>query len=314
MKETEFQFKSHDETPIYAVKWEPHAEQSPKGIVQIVHGMAEHIGRYKRFAESLTNAGYLVYGEDHRGHGRTAKEGDPLFFHEENGWDCVVRDVKRFNDLIREEIPHLPIILFGHSMGSFISKCYIQRYGGSISGVILSGTGYATKWSNALPVWLAGRDVKRDGAQALSRTVAPIVAKRYLKPFQPIRSESDWLSRDEIEVDQFIQDPLTGQPPSAGFYLDMLKGMTEMDDPSRLEQIPKDLPVFLISGTRDVVGNFGKSIHKSVANYRKVGLLKVEFKLYEDARHELLNETNREEVTEDVLNWIDLQINAVQKK
>lgn len=314
MKETEFRFNSQDGTDLYAVKWEAESETKPKAVVQLVHGMAEHIGRYRRFAEALTQSGFVVFGHDHRGHGQTDPDQQPVFFHDENGWDKVVEDIHVLSGIMRDDYQELPIFLFGHSMGSFLSKCYIQRHGNDLSGVVLSGTGYMSKWPNRLFIWLATRDVKKDGSRGLSRTLAPRVQKTYNKAFQPIRTDSDWLSRDESEVDQFIQDPYCGKELTAGFYRDLLRGMGQMDDRKKISLIPEKLPLLLVSGSQDPVGDFGKGVDKTKKNYEKAGLKHVQVKLYEGARHELLNETNREDVTRDLLIWLEDQLVNLSKK
>lgn len=308
MREVPFHFTTPDGQGLYAVKWEPEPGTEMKAIVQIIHGMAEHIGRYKRFAEALTQAGFVVFGHDLRGHGQTDPDQAPVYFHDQNGWDKVIEDIHLLHHLIHEEYPTLPLFLFGHSMGSFLSKCYIQHFAKDLAGVILSGTGFMSKWENRLAVWVAERDVRKYGAKELSRTLAPRVQKSYNKSFQPVRTESDWLSRDPKEVDKFVQDPFCGKELTTGFYRDLLKGMGQMDDPNKCADIPSDLPIVLVSGDQDPVGGFGKSIHKTRANYLKAGLTEVEVILYEGARHELLNETNREEVTKDLLAWLQERI------
>jgi alpha-beta hydrolase superfamily lysophospholipase len=305
MEAIEFRYTSQDGESIYAIKWRPEQTHQLKGVVQIVHGMAEHVGRYERFAEALCEAGFIVVGNDHRGHGRTTRNREnPIFFHEENGWQKVIEDIRQLNQIVSEENFNLPIFLFGHSMGSFLTKGYIQTYGAGLSGVILSGTGYMSKWTSPLPIWLARRDVRKYGEKQISQTLAPIISKLYNRSFQPIRTESDWLTRDPKEVDKFKEDPLSGTPLSAGFYRDMMEGMAQMDDPNRVAQIPKYLPILLIGGDKDPVGSFGKAMKKTKKVYEKQEMQDVEMKLYEGARHELLNETIRDQVTEDLIEWL----------
>ena len=308
MEAIEFRYTSPDGESIYAIKWVPEQTQQLKGVVQIVHGMAEHIGRYERFAEALCNAGFVVVGNDHRGHGKTAKnQEEAIFFHEEKGWEKVIDDIRQLNRLISEENFNLPIFIFGHSMGSFLTKGFIQTNGAGLSGVILSGTGYMSRWSASLPLLLAKRDVKKHGMRHVSQTLAPLITKLYNRPFQPIRTESDWLSRDLGEVDKFIEDPMCGKPLSTGFYRDMMEGMAYMDDPNMVAQVPKNLPILLIGGDKDPVGSFGKGIKKTKKAYEKHELNDVNMKLYEGARHELLNETIRDQVTTDLIEWLELK-------
>jgi alpha-beta hydrolase superfamily lysophospholipase len=308
MEAIEFRYTSPDGESIYAIKWRPEQTQQLKGVVQIVHGMAEHIGRYERFAEALCEAGFIVVGNDHRGHGKTAiNQEDPIFFHEEEGWQKVIEDIRQLNQIVSEENFNLPIFIFGHSMGSFLTKGYIQNYGAGLSGVILSGTGYMSKWTSAIPKILAKRDVRKYGERHVSQTLAPIIGKLYNRSFQPIRTESDWLSRDTKEVERFIEDPLCGRPLSAGFYRDMMEGMAHMDDPYRVAQVPKYLPIFLIGGDKDPVGGFGKGMKKTKKALEKQEIQDVEMKLYEGARHELLNETIRDQVTKDLIEWLEIR-------
>ncbi|MDN3018876.1 lysophospholipase [Paenibacillus sp. BSR1-1] len=304
-----FTFQTEDGVEIFAKKWASENENRPKVIVQIAHGMAEHIERYDAFAKELMTHDFIVYGNDHRGHGETAKINNrSRYFADEQGFKKVVEDMHELTIIIEKEFPGIPIILFGHSMGSFLSRRYIQLYGNQLSGVILSGTGGDPGIMGKIGKWIASREKKRKGAQTPSLLLNNLTFGSYNKSFKPTRTEFDWLSREEREVDKYIEDPMCGGIFSAGFFYDLLEGIAIINKRENLRRIPANLPIFLISGARDPVGNNSKGVLKTYKAYKQVGIKEVSYKLYEDARHELLNEKNREEVQADIIRWITLHI------
>jgi len=308
LRSEQWTLQAPDGVEIHVYEWLPDAD--PIGVVQIAHGMVEHGLRYQRFAEALTKEGIAVFANDHRGHGKTAKSGEERgHFADQNGWDIAIGDMKQLNDVIRSRFPKLPIILFGHSLGSFLSRRYAQLYGNSISALILSGTGGDPGFLGSLGLLVAKREIRKKGKRAKSDLMNKLIFGRYNKAFRPARTPFDWLSRDPSEVDQYIQDPDCGFLASTTFYADLIKGLKELDRPEWLNRMPKDLPVLFISGDQDPVGANGRGVKQVYRNFKKVGMTDVTCKLYEGGRHELLNETNRMEVMRDIVQWIDEHIN-----
>ncbi|MFT4417248.1 lysophospholipase [Fredinandcohnia humi] len=302
-------FKASDGTKIYYKKWSDGNRETPKGIIQIAHGMAEHIERYEPFARVLVNEGYVVYGNDHRGHGKTGKEVNSIgFFADENGFDTVVNDMNQLTTILKNEYQSLPIFLFGHSMGSFLARRYIQLYGNQIKGLILSGTGGDPGFMGKIGTAIAKFEMRRKGKRTKSELMNKLTFGSYNKSFQPSRTEFDWLTRDEKEVDKYINDPLSGEIFSAGFYYDLLTGIRKIHDPMENKNIPATLPIYLIAGDKDPVGNNSKGVLQAGLLYQNLGVKDVTVKLYENGRHEILNEINKDEVYCDIVNWINDRI------
>jgi len=313
-----------DGTKLFLQRWSPGDTDSSekkrmRGAVHIIHGMAEHSGRYERLALKLNAEGFEVWAADQRGHGHTADTtvNDPgkggLMGHcnDTDGFGRVTADIDRINRRINKEHPGLPLFLLGHSWGSFIAQNYIETYCNSIgidsvklAGCILSGTrGPAGIQASAgVPVmsFLAFIIGKRKGS-AIARAMAD---GPYNKSFRPNRTSADWLSRDTAEVNAFVEDKLCGNLCSVGFYRDLAAGLVKIHQNEAFGRIPRDLPVYVFSGSADPVGSMGESVTELVNIYRKNGVKDLEFVLYPDARHETLNETNREEVTANLLSWL----------
>ena len=299
MNDTSFYYKSNNGIEIYARKWMPE-DAKPKAVVQIAHGMGEHIGRYHHFAQALIEKGYAVYGNDHRGHGLTAKdEHDKRYFADENGFEEVVQDMFTLTNLIENEQKNVPIFLFGHSMGSFLSRRYIQLYGSRLQGVILSGTGQVPSLVGKAGRMAAKMEMKLKGKRTPSPLLDRLSFGQYNRPFRPNRTDFDWLSRDAQAVDFYINDPLCGGIFSAGFFYDLLSGIKQASTQSLIEQVPSALPIFLVSGDHDPVGGHTKGVLKTHEGLKKAGIKDVTYKFYSQGRHEMLHETNRDEVIED---------------
>ncbi|THE10919.1 alpha/beta hydrolase [Bacillus timonensis] len=314
MTSTDFTFLAEDSVTIYCKKWE-NPEATPKGIVQIAHGMAEHIERYDLFAKSLTNEGYIVYGNDHRGHGKTGTNAKLVgFFAEENGFDRVVEDMLQLTEIIKKNHPHTPIFLFGHSMGSFLVRRYIQIHGDKLAGVILSGTGGDPGFIGKVGMGLAKFEMKRKGKKTKSPLMNKLTFGSYNKSFRPNRTEFDWLSRDDQEVDKYIADPLCGGIFTAGFFYDLVSGVAKVNNHNANQHIPKELPMYFMAGDKDPVGNFSKGVLEAAAMYKNVGMNNITVQLYENSRHEILKEINKEEVYKDVINWLNTHIKKGDSK
>jgi alpha-beta hydrolase superfamily lysophospholipase len=309
-----------DGTRLYVRRWE--TGTTPKAVLHIVHGMAEHSRRYSRLAERLTSEGIEVWAADQRGHGETSKDRQNdiskggLLGHcaDRDGFSRVCADIDILNREIAKERPGIPLFLMGHSWGSFVAQRYIERYEGRpspygkeslyLSGCILSGTRGpgGVKVAFGAPVMaLLALILGRRKASPLARALAD---GPYNNSFKPNRTAADWLSRDEKEVDAYIADPLCGQLCSVGFYRDMARAVKRIHRADEMKRIRKELPVYIFSGSADPVGDMGESPTALVLAYRHLKIKDLETVLYPDARHEALNETNREEVTESLLSWL----------
>lgn len=294
-----------DGTTIATYSWLP--EGDPVAVVQIAHGMAEHAQRYDRFARALTDAGYAVYANDHRGHGATAGDRERLgHFADADGWRLVVSDMVALTDRIESEHPGLPVFLLGHSMGSMLSRSYVIEHGDRVAGLVLSGTGGDPGLLGKVGGVIAALEARVRGKRHRSRLLDKMTFGAFNGNFKPNRTSFDWLSRDHAEVDKYVADPLCGNLHSATFWVDMLGGLASINDATNVRRIRKDLPILLVSGERDPVG--GKAadgVRAVAAQFRAAGVTDVREIFYSEARHEILNETNRDQVTADIVAWLD---------
>lgn len=291
-------FAATDGAEIHYRHWP--APVSPRAVVQVLHGAAEHSGRYDRFAKALVAQGYAVYATDHRGHGRTRVRSGELGDAGPDGWNRYVEDERQLSDLIRQAHPRAKLVLFGHSMGSFILQDYMTRYGELLDGVILCGTAYGPPPPNEA---LAAVNA---AAEAAPLAMSEIWANRFVgynKPFAG-RPGAEWLSRDQDEVQKYIDDPLAGFGFSNALVRDFFQGMAALRNPEREARIPKDVPVLVIQGSLDPVGANLQATQALLDRYQALGLKNVQHKFYDGARHELMNESNRDEVQRDVLAWL----------
>jgi alpha-beta hydrolase superfamily lysophospholipase len=316
--------KAHDDRPmerqtvraedgfeLATIRWLP--KGAPRAVLQIVHGMAEHVSRYAPFAEACTAAGIAVYGHDQRGHGSSITETTAPrgHFADEEGWTKVIGDVERVQRHIRAAHPNIPIVLFAHSMGAFVARAFLLRSADSLAGAIISSNGWRTGPLGAVLRWFARREVRKHGARQPSRLMTKLVFGTFNIQFAPTRTRFDWLSRDPAQVDLYNNDPLCGFDCSGKLWDDMLTGVQaiekEEDDPARLS---RTLPLLFIAGTRDPTSMGGIGNGQVAARYRAAQNPSVTDKRYPGARHELLNETNRDEVWRDLLQWIATQLQA----
>ncbi|KIL44987.1 alpha/beta hydrolase [Jeotgalibacillus soli] len=304
MKITSF-FPVSDGLEIFHCEWR--SEQHViKGIVQLTHGMVEHISRYEELASSLIQQGYHVVGHDHRGHGHTAeRNGKQGHFADQNGFSRVVEDLKEINDDIRSRFPSLPVYLIGHSMGSYVSRRFIQLYSNQIDGIIISGTGGPLGMAGGFGKTVASGITFIQSPLASAYMISELIFIPYNKAFRPSRTKVDWLSRDDHEVDGYVQDPLCGFLCTNQFYKDLFGGIKLINEKREIERIRKDLPILFISGTRDPVGRNGKGVMAAAKQYAVAELEEVEVRLYEEARHELFKEINRQAVFQDVVHKLD---------
>lgn len=304
MVRNEFTFPSADgKTAIHAVEWLP--DESPKAVLQIAHGVSEYILRYEPLAEYLTSHGFAVVGHDHLGHGGSVSpDGAPLYFGPKGSWNWVVDDIYTLRQQAGKKFTGLPYFLLGHSMGSFLARTYLIRYPGTLDGAIIMGTGQMT------PALLAGgkavaiAEAKRIGEDQPSPLVTKLSFGTYNKLFTPNRTDFDWLSVNEENVDAYIADPLCGGNASIGLFREMLGGMSFIAKPENLKKMNLNTPILFISGEMDPVGDCGKGVRRAYESFQKAGVRDVSIKLYPELRHEILCEINREAVFEDILNWL----------
>lgn len=298
----EFKIKGDDGVNVIVHKWAD--VENSRGCVLILHGMAEHSLKYDEFSRLLNKSGYIVYACDHRGHGKTGIEQNQLGHFDENGWDKIVSDIKNVVDYIKKE-NNKPLILLGHSMGSLLARTCIQEFPGEFSAVILSGT------------TTGGNCVKRNMGYMISKIYASIYGynkKAYLmdklsfgnynKSFHPNKTQFDWLSSDEDKVDEYVKDGLCGFVCSAGLYVNLLKGVKITVNTDNINKISKKLHILIFSGDKDKVGSNSKDAVKLYKLYKKAGIENISLKIYENGRHEMLNELNRYEVYKDIIRWI----------
>lgn len=276
-------------------------DSAPHAVVVIAHGMAEHAARYGRFADELAANGHAVYAPDHRGHGRTAGGDENLGWAGRDGWNGMLRDLDRLTALVRERHPQASVMLFGHSMGSVLAQRFAQLHGDRLAGLILSGTfGAAPNIGAGIAAASALRLVHGDRApSALQRTMFA----GFNKGFAPQTTGFEWLSRDAAEVRKYAGDPRCGFTFSNALLVDMLRGYAETWKPANERRIPVTLPVLFFSGARDPVGGETRAVTALAERYRALGLRDVQVTFYPDGRHEMLNETNRDDVVRDVIAW-----------
>ncbi|MBQ9196301.1 MAG: lysophospholipase [Clostridia bacterium] len=282
--------------------------ENPRAVVQLVHGMAEHMGRYDRLAQALNGAGYAVVGHDHLGHGPIAKAEDHGWFGEKNGWNNLIEDMKQVTDYAKKRFPGLPLALLGHSMGSFAVREYLLRYGDGLSACVISGTGWYAPGLCATAKCLSSLCGVFGGWHKPAPLVNSVGFGSSNNAFKPARTPFDWLSRDEKEVDKYIADPLCGFLFTARGYYDMFDGLQGISRLSRLSAMPKSLPIYFLSGSMDPVGQQSAGVKTVAQQFRDAGMQDVTVKLYADGRHEMFNEINRGEVTADLIGWLDQKL------
>ena len=305
VKKEELYFDSRDrEHKIHAVKWMPEAEK-PVCILQIVHGMAEYIERYDDFAGYLAERGILVVGDDHLGHGKSVKEGEPYgYFCKEDAPTVLVRDEHRLKKMIQQQYEDVPYLILGHSMGSFITRNYLLRYGSGMDGAIIMGTGMQPKPVLRFGMALAALQGAVFGAKHVSRFINAVSFGAYNKKIRSPKTAFDWLSRNEENVKKYMNDPLCGFTFTANGFRTLFQLIYNLHDKEKLKKMPHSLPVFFVSGAEDPVGNYGKSVEQVYRSFREIGMENVQLKLYPQDRHEILNETDREDIYADLYRWI----------
>ena len=302
MNHSTFWLTANDRSRLYVNQWLP--DGPAKAMIMLSHGMAEHSGRYGRLAEALCSAGYGVYAPDQRGHGRTADEGTLGLYAEKDGWNKVVGDLASLNQHIGQQQPGLPIILLGHSMGSYIAQAYLLHHSASLHGAILSGSNFQPVALYRAARVIARAERLRQGVRGRSALIEFLSFGSFNKAFKPNRTAFDWLSRDPDEVDKYISDPLCGFRCTNQLWIDLLGGLQQISKASNLAQIDPGLPILVMGGECDPVSE-GKRLKNLAHALREAGCQHLQLNVYPQARHEVFNETNRDAVTADVLTWLD---------
>jgi alpha-beta hydrolase superfamily lysophospholipase len=297
-------FIASDNTKIFYRIWLPE-NNNIHSVVHIFHGMAEHSERYDRFAVYLNTLGIAVYAQDHRGHGLSSSDDDLGWFAPKRGWYRVLQDGYELSQLIAKNHPQKDLFLVGHSMGSFMVRALIALYPGTYTGAVISGTGAGQGLLGVAGKTLARiRSLKNHGKQP-DELLDNLSFGAFGRAFQPQKTNFDWLSRDENEVQAYINDPLCGFVCTSRFFIDLLTGIALANRRSLMTRIPKDKPLFLISGANDPVGNFGKGVQKVYEAYKESGIEDVTIQLVKGARHEILNEIDREETFKIIGTWLE---------
>ena len=299
MREVQFVSSAGEQRTLFL--WE--GDGAPKAVLHVVHGMAEHIARYRDFAERLNAEGIAVGGADLPGHGPQTSASRLGHFSDRDGMDRVLADVKTTGQMIRDKYPGVKYVLMGHSMGSFIAREYVLRFD-SPDALVLSGTGHVGAVPSGAARVLSRVISSLAGSKKPSKLLKDIVFSGNNKSFEPARTALDWLSRDEEQVDRYIADPYCGFAFTGGAYQDffgLLGGLTQL---GRLKAMSKHMPVLLLSGEGDPVGGMGKGVKTVAHQFEAAGMKDVSVRLYPGARHELINELNREEVIGELAEWI----------
>lgn len=292
---------------IHARMCVPDAE--PRAIVQIIHGIAEYIDRYDEFMSFLADNGIIAVGTDHLGHGKSIESEEQTgFFAYDNGWDYAVRDEEVLRLAMHENYPELPIIVFGHSMGSFMARTLLIRYPDAFNAAIISGTGNQGAALVNGGLFMGNLVTGLKGAHHYSKFLNNLAFGSYNKIYDNPKTEYDWLSRDESNVQKYIDDPLCGFIPSCSLFRDMMTGVKFITNKKNLTAMNKDMPVYFMSGDMDPVGECGKGVQKAYNNFLEAGMKDVSIKLYPGGRHEMLNEINKDEVYTDILAWLGSKI------
>ncbi|AFV01710.1 Lysophospholipase [Dehalobacter sp. UNSWDHB] len=309
MREKQNSWNIYPSDQLFTAKWEPDTLPA-KAIILIIHGISEHSGRYALFARELTEAGYIVYAYDQRGHGKTAEKQGLEGFAGQDGWNHMVHDVYDSVALIKKENPGLPLFIFGHSMGSFILQHYMHLYGDEqgVQGVILSGPGGDTTFMLYFGRFLCRMMALVKGKLYKSKFIHELTFKNFNARCAETRTEFDWLTTNPLVVDEYIQDIHCGGTCTLNFYHDFFAGILQVQKKSNIRKIPKDIPILILSGQMDPVGHYGEIITALRLRYQQAGIRDVTVKQYENCRHELHNETDRSQVLQDIIQWLSSKI------
>lgn len=306
MNKTEFKMKSVDGvTDLHVIAWIPN-EENVIGVVQIAHGITEHMGRYEKFAEYFTDKGYVVVGNDILGHGLSVSDKkNKMYFGKDGSWFDVVKDFFNVYKTFHEKYIDVPYILLGFSLGSFVVRSFLSLYPeAEISDAVLIGTGYGSNLSLKLGKMVANSEAKKVGEDNSTEKINKLALENYNKYFEPAKTKCDWLCANEEPLNEYLKDPLVGKNVSCGLFRELLNGMMYCNTLKNIEKIKKTLPILLISGRADPVGGFTKEIVKLEQVYRVHGIQKTHVKFFEDMRHDVLHEKKNEEIFNYIYRWI----------
>lgn len=296
--------RTPDGKDLFCYQWLPDEGTAVKGSVLVLHGMADHAARFARLGAALCAAGYAVYAHDQRGHGRTAGSTNKIgIVADSDGLDVLVEDARLMIQRLKSDFPGVPAFLFAHSMGSFVAQGFVQKYGSEIAGLALSGSNGSIGIMAPLARMIAKGEIRKHGRDERSEKLNTLSFGSFNNAFKPNRTAFDWLSSVDAEVDKYIQDPYCGDVFPAGFFYDLAGFLNRIHQKKNLERVPKDLPIALFAGEIDPVGG-KRGVGKLYGEYRGCGIKDLSMKLYPDARHEILNEKNHEEVEQDIVGWI----------
>lgn len=309
MKREEFYFDSRDgKSKIRAVRYMPDTE-NVSGVLQIIHGMAEHIERYEEFARFFTDRNFVVVGEDHLGHGKSVGEGQVQgYFCSQDPATVVVRDSHRLKKMTQQLYPGVPYYIAGHSMGSFMLRNYIVKYGTGIDGAVIMGTGMQPS-----AVVKTGKLVSRiiklfGGAKRPSKFIDKVSFGKNNQKVENPKTEMDWLTRDDAVVSKYLADPDCGFVFTANGFGTLFELIDRACNTKNIDKVPKELPVFFVAGDKDPVGEYGAGVQRAYEAFKEAGVQDVEIKLYPESRHEIINDFDKETVMNDIYNWIQKQI------
>ena len=304
MEKNEFTYSSTDgKSRVHAIEWVPMA--APVGVLQIVHGMQEYIGRYDRFARFMAENGFVVTGCDLLGHGLTAADKDDLgYFADEDGNECLIGDIRKLHLLARSKYPGIPYFILGYSMGSFLTMQYIEMYGKDVSGAVLMSTGKQSVSGLKFAMGVCRTLAKTRGWRHKSKLLYGISMGKYNDRIENPRTRVDWLTRDESVVDAYVNDPLDNFKLTVNGFYNMFRSIELCQSDVNIRRIPKKLPVLLTSGEEDPVGSYGKGVEAARWQLIKADMEDVTIKLYPGYRHEILNELGYDKVEADILGWI----------
>ena len=312
IRKEEFTFDSRDgSSKIHAIRWVP--EGKIIGILQIVHGMAEHVDRYDEMARFFAEKGFLVTGDDHLGHGKTVPEGGTFgYFCKQDPATVVVRDVHRLKKMTQEEYPGFPYIILGHSMGSFMLRNYLFRYGSGIQGAVICGTGYVPQ-----PLIVSGLAIAKIqgffmGDKHVSKLLDKIAFGSYNKRIQNPGTGFDWLAANEEAVEKYMRDPLCGCTFTVNGFKTLFGLIGRTNKIENLQKMPKELPVLFLAGDGDPVGSYGEGVKKAYKDFETAGMQKIGIKLYPGLRHEIFNEVSRAEIYEELYPWLTERVKEYQ--
>lgn len=305
MQTKEIYFTSNDgKSRIHAVEWVP--ENRPKAILQLVHGMAEHIERYGEFATFMAEHGYLVVGDNHLGHGKSVPEnGQKGYFCDGDAASVLVRDEHKLHEVVEGEYPGIPYFILGHSMGSFITRNYLTEYGHEVQGAVIMGTGMQSRTLLGLSKTLAKAEKLFKGDRHVSTFIDKLAFGGYYKKIPGHTMKNEWLTSNLDAVQKYNDDPDCGFTFTVNGFSTLFELIWRLHDEERLGRIPRNLPMLFVSGADDPVGNYGKGVKQAVRTVQKAGVRDVTMKLYPGGRHEILNDREHEEVYEDVLSFYE---------